>query len=153
MLGESGAFIKWIRNPADPMPEFPADDIPDAQAESLYKYINAVWGKPGEDEHKHSKETRDHSDAEADQAGTRVGMPDLKFEPAQVSIKAGESVRWENTSDVQTGIKREILSMWFCRMGQNPSIRETSDPVRLLPTGSKCRACTATSASLMKWRA
>jgi uncharacterized membrane protein len=43
LLGSFQTFLPWLRNPSPPMPPFPPGDIPDEQAQELYRYLAEMW--------------------------------------------------------------------------------------------------------------
>lgn len=118
MLEASDSFVNWIRNPAAPMPAFGQEEIPNEKAEQLYRYIVQIWEKPAEPQHSHAEEGAvehsprpsqhqtgdDHLQAQAPDGqtiGATVGMTNqLTYTPERVSIRAGQTVKWTNTSDI-----------------------------------------------------
>jgi cytochrome c6 len=45
-LKDFETFLGWIRVPVAPMPPFPAEQVSDAQATDLYRYVTTALGAP-----------------------------------------------------------------------------------------------------------
>jgi len=113
-LADPRVFVKWLRKPETPMPVFSPQDIPDEQARQLYAYIIGNWGEHSRENNGHAREGLPGPDDGHEQgagherlaaaprqpvAVAAVAMTaGLTFQPARISINAGETVKWTDSS-------------------------------------------------------